>query len=78
MEDVIKYPDCVVELSGQDGNIFGVIAHARTSLYQHLTTNEIMLKPEARSEVQRMTDEITAQESYATALAAVTRWLTVT
>lgn len=76
MSDV-RYPDCVVELSGVDSNIFNVIAHARTALVQHLTSNEIMRKPEARSQADKLTQEITSQSSYEEALAVVYRWMTV-
>lgn len=73
----VKYPDCVVELSGVDSNIFNVIAHARTALYRYLTSNEIMLKPEARSQADQLTEEITSQQSYDDALAVIPRWMTV-
>jgi hypothetical protein len=72
-----KYPDCVVELSGVDGNIFVIIAHVRTALYRYLTSNEIMRQPEARAEQERLTADITAQDSYEDALAVIGNWMTV-
>lgn len=72
-----KYPDCVVALSGVDGNIFVIIAHVRTALYRYLTSNEIMRQPEARAEQERLTAEITSQDSYEDALAVISRWMNV-
>lgn len=74
---VVRYPDCVVQLSGVDGNIFNVIAHARFALTSYLTQEGIMPPPEARSQASTMTSEIMASESYESALAVIFRWMSV-
>ena len=76
-EAEVRYPDCVVELSGSDGNIYSVIAHARVALRRYLTKSGIMPAPEAAARVRELTDEITSQTDYDQALAVVFRWMTV-
>lgn len=71
-----RYPDCVVRLSGEDGNIFMIIGRARVALRQHLRNSPIA-KLEVERAVEEFTTAVTGSESYDEALAVVERWVTV-
>lgn len=72
----VKYPGCVVTLSGEDGNVFVIIGRVRVALREHLR-NSPTAAAEANRRVEEFTTEITNSESYDDALAVVMRWVTV-
>lgn len=70
------YPDCVVNLSGEDGNIFVIIGRVRVALREHMKVRGV-----GHAERNRRLDEFTASvtnsQSYDDALAVVMHWVTV-
>lgn len=72
----VRYPGCVVRLSGEDGNVFVIIGRVRVALREHLR-NSPTWKAEANRRVEEFTAEITDSTSYDEALAVVLRWVTV-
>jgi hypothetical protein len=72
----VKYPECIVPLTGEDGNVFLIIGRVRVALREHLRRTP-MAVAEANRHVEEFTTEVTASESYDEALAVVMRWVTV-
>ena len=63
----VRYPDIEVQLTGEDGNAFGIIGRVRRALRQAGVSAD---------EVQGFTDEATAGD-YDHLLATCMRWVTV-
>ena len=63
-----KYPEVEVQLSGQDGNAFMMIARARTALRRHVVSAE---------EVDEFTKEAAKSGDYNNVIATIGRWVTV-
>lgn len=67
MAMVIKHPEIVVQLVGQDGNVFnlmGIVANA-------------LRKNGFGEEVQEFITDVTSSQSYHEALAVMMRWVDV-
>lgn len=71
----VRYPNCVVQLTGRDGNIFSVIARVRVALRTHLTT-EGMSARAANRYLDEFTAEVMAATSYDDALRVAMAWVT--
>lgn len=62
-----KYPDVEVQLTGEDGNVFGIIARIRKALRRAGVDAE---------EISQFTDEMTSGD-YGDALSTASRWVTI-
>lgn len=74
--DDIKYPGCVVQLTGTDGNVFSIIGRVRVALRRYVREQGLGVH-EANIRAEQFTKEITESESYDEALIVVMRWVTV-
>ncbi|ACF05087.1 hypothetical protein Nigel_84 [Mycobacterium phage Nigel] len=62
-----KYPDVLVQMTGQDGNVFFIIGRVSKALR---TAGHV-------AEVTEFVNEVTDADSYEAALAVVTQWVEV-
>jgi hypothetical protein len=72
----VRYPACVVQLTGTDGNVFSIIGRVRIALRQHVRELGLGVH-EANIRADQFTQEVKASESYDEALLVVMRWVTV-
>lgn len=63
-----KYPDVLVPLIGQHGDVFAAIGRVRQALRHHGVPED---------EIKQFVDEVTAAKSYDDALAVVLQWVAV-
>jgi hypothetical protein len=64
----LRFPNVHVQLSGEDGNVFGIIGRVRRALLKAGATQE---------QLDSFTKEVTSAGSYEKALAVVMRWVDV-
>jgi hypothetical protein len=63
----VKFPDITVQLSGEDGNVFGIIGRV----------TEALRRAGHREEAKQYSREMFAAESYDHALQITMSWVTV-
>lgn len=71
-----KYPGCVVQLTGIDGNIFVIIGRVRVALRRHIREQGFGYA-ESNIRADQFAQEVTETKSYDDALAVVMHWVTV-
>lgn len=68
MSNEVKYPEITVQLTGQDGNIFGLIG---------ICTRAMRRANVSMEECNHFVDEVTSAKNYNEALAVIMRWVDV-
>jgi hypothetical protein len=72
----IKYPDCVVELSGSDGNAAAMIGMVGRKLRRHLIDEQNWTADSAAEEVRKFQQEASSGD-YDNVIGTCARWVDV-